>query len=178
MVDFDILITMVNDGISLARSLSSYLEDNTYTITYNHSDTHWAWIPIITQAEQRTLVDWFEMMQNEDVIILPIILNDSRCPTAFEARYNIKITDDREALQPYFERLKEHLLQGQQTLDKLNQIKARYQDFKQRLKNIPQNLNLIRYLKDLQQQIDLTHTALISPRGTQEANEHLIWVGI
>lgn len=178
MAEFDILITMDNDVAQFATSLSAYLDDHAYSITYNQSKSHWAWIPIITRSERRRLVDWFEMMQNEDVVILPILLDDTRCPTAFEARFTIKIDDVRGELQPYFDKLEEHLSNGRQLLNKLTQLNAHYQDFNQQLQNSPRNLNLIRYLKDLQQQIDLTHNVLISPRGKQDTNENIIWVGV
>ena len=178
MTHSDILITMDTSGTSIASLLSNYLTNHTYTVTHNSDDSHWVWIPIITPSERRRLVDWFELMQNEMVIIIPILLQDVPCPTAFEARFKVEIADESDDLQAAFDNLKDHLLKARHLLDKLNQLEAHHQDLQIELKNSAKQLNLLRYLDDLKQQINLTRKALRSPQGIQEDNQYAILSGI
>jgi tetratricopeptide (TPR) repeat protein len=178
MNDSNILITMDTYGTPFALSLSTYLIDNAYASTYNSSDEYWAWVPVITQSERRSLVDWFKMMQNENMIIIPILLQGAPCPTVFEARYSIDIDDDTGELDLYFDILKDYLSHGQHLLNKLNKLEAHYQELDSQLKKSQQNLNLGQYLKDLRHKIDLTHKAMISPQALHDTNQKAIQSGL
>ena len=178
MTNSNILVTMDTHGTSIATSLSNYLTGHTYTVTYDSSSPHWAWIPIITHSERRRLVDWFELMQNENVIIIPILLEGAPCPTAFEARFTVEIDAETDELETYFDSLKDHLSKARQLLDKLDHLEARYQDFQAQLTNSPNRLNFERYLNDLKHQIDLTHKAIRSPHAIHDDNQYEILRGI